>query len=86
MGVYFASASTCVYVSHQYVFENWLFQLSGGTSCLFVTSVWQVMKECMFSTTLVFPGDMSHCCYHDLKGFCKAGYNSVLLNIIENME
>ena len=33
MGVYFASGFTCLQVSHQYVFENGLFQLSGGTSC-----------------------------------------------------
>ena len=33
MGVYFASGFTCLPVSHQYVFENGLFQLSGGTSC-----------------------------------------------------
>ena len=33
--------------------------------------------------TQVFP---KGCCHHDLKAFCKIGYKSVLLNIIENMK
>ena len=31
----------------------------------------------------VFP---KGCCHHDLKAFCEIWYNSVLLNIIENMK
>ena len=36
-GVHYALASTRLSISHQYVFENGLFQLSEGTSCLFTT-------------------------------------------------
>ena len=32
-------------VSHKYVFENGLFQLNGGTSCLFTISIWQVTER-----------------------------------------
>ena len=32
-------------MSHQYVFEKGLFQLSGGTSCLFTTLIWQVIER-----------------------------------------
>ena len=45
MGLYFASASTYLLVNHQYVFENGLFHLSGGTSWLFTTSIWQVIER-----------------------------------------
>ena len=50
----------------------------------------------MLFTALGFPGGMSHCsvlalevpgcCHHDLKAFCETGYNSVLLNITENVK
>ena len=54
----------------------------------------------MLSTTLNFPGDMSHlsvlalevqvfpkaCCHPDLKAFCESGHNNLLKNIIENMK
>ena len=40
MGVYFSSASICLLVNHQYAFENGLFQLTGGTNCLFATLIW----------------------------------------------
>ena len=36
-------------------------QLSGVTSCLFTTLVWQVIERVYVSTALDFPGDMSHC-------------------------
>ena len=39
MGVYFSSASICLLVNHQYAFENGLFQLTGGTNCLFATLI-----------------------------------------------
>ena len=45
MGVYYVSGSTCLQVSHQYVFENGLFQLSGGTNCLFATLIWLVIER-----------------------------------------
>ena len=34
-----------ILLSHQYVFKNGLFQLSGGTSCLFTTLIWQVIER-----------------------------------------
>ena len=39
---------------------NGLFQLSGATSYLFTTSIWQATKICMLPTALGFPEDMSH--------------------------
>ena len=45
MGVYFVLASTCLQVSHQYIFENELIQLSGETSCLFTASLLQVIER-----------------------------------------
>ena len=32
-------------VTHQYVFENGLFQLSGGISWLFTTAIWQAIER-----------------------------------------
>ena len=54
----------------------------------------------MLSMALGVPGDMRHCsllawkvsgfpkgcCHHDFKAFCETVYNSVHLNIIENMK
>ena len=34
-----------ILLSHQYVFKYGLFQLSGGTSCLFTTLIWQVIER-----------------------------------------
>ena len=42
------------------VFDKGLFQLSGETSCLFTTSIWQGTKKCMMPTALGLPEDMSH--------------------------
>ena len=54
----------------------------------------------MLSTTLGFPGDMSHRsllhwrsqvfpkghCHHDVKEFCESRHNNLLKNVIENMK
>ena len=50
-----------MYDSSNAVFDNGLFQLSGETSCLFATSIWQSTKMPMFPAALDFPEDMSHC-------------------------
>ena len=34
-----------VSINHQYVFENGLFQLNGGTSCLSTTLIWQITER-----------------------------------------
>ena len=60
MGVYFASASTCPKVSHQYVYEKGLFQMTGRISWLFKTSILQIIKKCILSTVLGLPGDLTH--------------------------
>ena len=42
------------------VSDNGLFQLSGETSCLFKTSIWQATKTSMLPTALDFPKEISH--------------------------
>ena len=39
VGIYMSVSKPSIY------FENRLFQLSGGTSCLFTISIWQVIEE-----------------------------------------
>ena len=41
-------------------FDKGLFQLSRERICLFIASVWQDAKNCMFTTALGLPEDMSH--------------------------
>ena len=87
----------CLQISHQYVFKNRLFQLSGGTSCLNIHNINLTghRKIACFLRLLVFLEiwviapfwhwrfqDFSKgCCHHDLKAFSETGYNSVLLII-----
>ena len=65
------------------VSDNGLFQLSGETSCLFKTSIWQATKTSMLPTALDFPKEIiinlvwhwkskvfpKGCSQHDLKAF-----------------
>ena len=74
------------------IFESGLFQLSGGTSCLFTTSVWQVIERVHVVYAPRLSGDKSHrsvlslrskvfpkgCYHYDFKTSCKTGYNSAL--------
>ena len=81
------SASRClsvvrIYSSPNAVFDNRLFQLSGKTNCLFVTSISQGTKSAL-PTVLGFPEDrvialfwywrhkvfVYGCCHDDLKAF-----------------
>ena len=39
---------------------NGLFQISGETSCLFKTSIWQATKTCTLAAALDFLEDVSH--------------------------
>ena len=44
--------------------------------------IW-VIAQCWYWRSQSF---LKGYCHHDLKAFCETGYNSVLLNIIENMK
>ena len=81
MGVYFALASTCLQVSHQYVFENRLFQLCGETVHVVYGSWFSRRYEPLPSFGIwgprVFPRVSATIIS---KLLCQTGYNSVLLN------
>ena len=61
----FSLTSKCLEIANIYdspndVSDNGLFQLSGETSCLFKTSIWQATKTDILPSALGFIEDMSH--------------------------
>ena len=88
-------------VSKPYVFENGLFQLSGGTSCLLAIWIWQAIERVHFVYSSWFSWRHESslrfgiagaifftrvAAMHDLKVFFETGYNGVVWNVVENMK
>ena len=88
-------------MSHQYVFENGLFQLSGETSCLFTKLIWSVIERVHVVDSSCFSWRYEWSLHFGIGGprffpmvaitmiskrFYEIWYKSVLLNVIENMK
>ena len=98
MGLYFDSVSTCLWVSHQYIFQKkvtlmkWSNKLQihnvnltdhrKSAKLLVFLQIWFIAPFWHWRSQ-DFPNG---CCQHDLKSFCETGCNSVLLTITEDIK